>query len=193
MVIWRLPLTYSKTNIVLCLVDCTCTATSLKDATVRPWKAPRPNSYALGKKTHHQVLSKTYCTLEKTARGRTFYQTFHKMTFLVCGGEKKSNCCYSIGSIVPATQTIHTLPWGSCYCLFRTSVHRQMSIVYPDKQYLGVSGRVPRWCGDKSIIRWQLCLCSRLAHAAQARCSAVSLSLTFGGLKALCPRARWRE
>lgn len=38
------------------------------------------------------------------------------------------------------------------HCLFRTSAHRQMSIVDPDKQYLGVSGRVPRCCADKSIM-----------------------------------------
>lgn len=42
------------------------------------------------------------------------------------------------------------------HCLFRTSAHRQMSIVDPDKQYLGVSGRVPRCCADKSIMHRQL-------------------------------------
>lgn len=37
-VIWTLPLTDSKTNIVLCLVGCTCTMTSSRDTAVRPGK-----------------------------------------------------------------------------------------------------------------------------------------------------------
>lgn len=38
-VIWTLPLTDSKTNIVLCLVGCTCTMTSLRETdSVRPRK-----------------------------------------------------------------------------------------------------------------------------------------------------------
>ncbi len=77
------------------------------------------------------------------------------MTFFVYQGEQKKKV------------TAAKLYWIYCSCYsnnMHTSVrlsvqaiaysgHRQMSIVYPDKQYLGVSGRVPRWGCDKSIMR----------------------------------------
>ena len=188
-VIWTLPLTDSKTNIVLCLVGYTCTMTSSRDTAVRPGKR-----LTVVKRTCHHVLSKTDCSLEKTAWGCTFHQSFFiKMIFFffffVYPGEKKVSAAKLLNLLFllfkQHTHFHETL--CSCYCLFRTSVHRQMSIVYPDKQYLGVSGRVPRWCCDKSIMCWQLCLCYRLVHVLEGCRSALPLSLALGGLKALCP------
>lgn len=124
MVICTLPLTDSKTNIVsCCLVDCTCTVTSLRDTAVELWKAPGPNSYALGNKTQHQVLSKTYCTLEKTARGCTFYQMFHKMAFFVCRGQKKP-------------QQLLLLHWIYCSC-YSNNTHTSMRFSVPVIAYSG--------------------------------------------------------
>lgn len=63
-----------------------------------------------------------------------------------------------------------------------------MSIVHPDKEYLGVSGHVPRWRADKSIKPRQLCY--HLAHIAEGCCFTVPPFypplLALGALKALC-------
>lgn len=81
---------------------------------------------------------------------------------------------HSVAAIVPAIQTTDTLTRSALFVplLIQDIGAGQMSIVYPDKQYLGVSGRVPRCRGDKSIMLRQLRLYYRPAHTEEGCCSA---------------------
>lgn len=126
------------------------------------------------KKTWHQVLFNIYCSCWR-----------HYILY-----KQRKKCYWTLLDLLCLLFKQYPLLHEAsclCNCSFRTSVHSQVSIVYPDKQYLGVSGRVPRWCGDKGIMLWQLCLYYRLAHIAEGCCSAVPFFTHLRWSKGIVP------
>lgn len=112
-------------------------------------------------KALHVLLCNTLPWRELLQAVSNIYQTAHKTEFYTVRLQVTTKllllllCYYGYCFCYSNAHTRFYVAISLCHCLFRTSAHRQMSVVYPDKQYLVPSGFIPRWCVDKSIMRWQ--------------------------------------